>query len=617
MRILITGGCGFIGSFVAERCYAEGHDICILDNLSAGDRRNVGIPHKFFKLDAEDENCREVFETGKFDAVIHLAARTGDAGDLEGLVNMLRLSARYGVKKFVYASSAEVYGPGGPNPYREDDPAKPESLNGVTKRSGEMYCRNWEETHGLATLCFRISDVYGPRQRVDGEGGWIRRCIEDFMKGRATADDGTVGGMRNCIYVEDVADAICRAVEYDLGGLYNLSGNTAASVEDIIRLAKAKLGGAGSDCGQEPASGSGMLLDNALIKKELDWVPLHTLEEGLEKTIDWLAETIRKGEADGRRRRRSPGWPPALRRAVPYAENLALLALGMFMDIALEQALGMVDFILVYVLAASFLLGRSQSILSIAAASVWFVSARLSEGREPVSLIADYNTFAYLSFYIFVGLAVGYLLDKKDVELAEAKAELEDVKNRNEFLYEVYQDTREVKDSLQDQILQAEAGLGAFYRTCREFDSDDPATLYRKAAEVTADLMRTPKVAVYVMDHRHGKLVLVEATEDGGWGPPRDVRPGDYMVVEEALAAGKVATNRHLADGEPSMTAPLCKDNTLFGAICLYGMDFESLTLHKQNLFGMVAGLASLALARADHRRLAPPVSEGQGVLYA
>ena len=121
MKVLVTGGYGFIGSFVAERFFKEGYKVFILDNLSSGKQRNVSIPHKAFALDVADKKCDEVFKSNKFDVVVHLAAQVSVATSMEdplldsdtnvlGLVNMLKLSSKYGVSKFIFASSAAVYG---------------------------------------------------------------------------------------------------------------------------------------------------------------------------------------------------------------------------------------------------------------------------------------------------------------------------------------------------------------------------------------------------------------------------------------------------------------------------------------------------------------------------
>lgn len=180
MKVLITGGCGFIGSHVAERFFKEGHEIFIIDNLSAGSRNNVSIQHKFYNLNVADKKCEEVFRVNKIDFVIHLAAQVDvnisdrdpcldSEANILGLVNMLDLSRKHGVKKFVFASSAAVYGDNQNLPLAETAPAQPISVYGINKSVGEEYCRRWKEMYQLDTVILRFANVYGPRQGVKGE----------------------------------------------------------------------------------------------------------------------------------------------------------------------------------------------------------------------------------------------------------------------------------------------------------------------------------------------------------------------------------------------------------------------------------------------------------------
>ncbi|MCG8484882.1 MAG: NAD-dependent epimerase/dehydratase family protein, partial [Clostridia bacterium] len=171
MRILITGGYGFIGSHTAERFHKEGHDIYIIDNLSFGKKENLNIKHTFFNIDASDERCKEIFANNSIDVVIHLAAQNNfdqydeySKSNILGLVNMLSLSKEHNIKKFIFSSSASVYG--NPTKTRVDEQEKcnPISEDGLNKLVGEKYCKFYNDIYGLNTVILRLSNVYGPRQ---------------------------------------------------------------------------------------------------------------------------------------------------------------------------------------------------------------------------------------------------------------------------------------------------------------------------------------------------------------------------------------------------------------------------------------------------------------------
>jgi nucleoside-diphosphate-sugar epimerase len=300
MRVLVTGGCGFIGSFVAERFFKAGDEVYIIDNLSTGNKENVKFKHKFYQLNVEDPMCEEIFLSNRFDVVIHLAAQVNVGTSMEnpyldsqtnvlGLANMLQLSNKYGVKKVVFASSAAVYGLNDDIPLNEDALCDPLSPYGINKWVGELYCKKWTEMFGVDTLCYRFSNVYGPKQGTVGEGGVISIFIKNVIEGQPLQVFGDGEQTRDYIYVEDVSTAIYRGVEYDLKGVYNLSTNKETSVNDFIYSLK-KLEEVKKVIYKEPKQGDIKFsrLDNTKIKRDLDWVPLHNFQEGLEKTYEWF-----------------------------------------------------------------------------------------------------------------------------------------------------------------------------------------------------------------------------------------------------------------------------------------------------------------------------------------
>lgn len=299
MRVLITGGCGFIGSHVADRLFKEGHEIYIMDNLSTGSIENIPFRHKFYNLDICDEECEKVLQCNKPDIVIHLAAQTSvDTSLLSpyldtktnvlGTANMLSLSAKYGVKKFLFASSAAVYGNPEETPLREESKTDPLSPYGMSKRTGELYCSKWSEIYGLNTLCFRFSNVYGPGQGIAGEGGVISIFIQKLLDNQPLIIYGDGNQTRDFIYVEDLADALCKALDSRYSGIMNLSTNTENSLNTLVQTLE----------GMHPvqdilyqAARNGDIsksrLNNARIREILHWSPQYAFAEGIAKTYQW------------------------------------------------------------------------------------------------------------------------------------------------------------------------------------------------------------------------------------------------------------------------------------------------------------------------------------------
>ncbi|WP_223591819.1 NAD-dependent epimerase/dehydratase family protein [Neobacillus bataviensis] len=306
MKVLVTGGYGFIGSFVAEKFFLEGHEVSIIDNLTTGNKENVKFKHKFYQFSVEDPMCEEVFQSNRFDVIVHLAAQVNVTKSMEnpyldthsnvlGLANILQLSDQYGVKKVVFASSAAVYGLNEEIPLKEDALCNPLSPYGINKWVGEIYCNKWMEVFGVETLSYRFSNVYGPKQGTVGEGGVISIFINNVLEGHPLHVYGDGEQTRDFIYVEDVADAIYRGVQFELKGVYNLSTNTETSVNDLIYILE-NLANIKKVIYQEPKKGDIKFsrLDNSKIIRELDWEPLHNFQQGLIKTYHWFESESKK-----------------------------------------------------------------------------------------------------------------------------------------------------------------------------------------------------------------------------------------------------------------------------------------------------------------------------------
>lgn len=307
MKVLITGGSGFIGSNAAEILSIMGHELFIIDDLSSGNADNLkNIEHTFYKLDIADKECEDVFRKHKPDIVIHLAAQVDVKTSMEqpyldtrsnilGLVNMLSLSAGYGIKKFLFASSAAIYGNNQLVPLNEEEKPDPVSPYGMSKSMGEFYCNKWNQIYGLKTLCFRFSNVYGPKQGTIGEGGVVSIFMQRVLKGQPLYVFGDGDQTRDFIFVKDLAEAICKGIESDMCGVCNLSTNTESSVNQLLDILKS-LYPVEEIIHQQPRPGDiyKSRLNNARITKALNWAPRFSFDEGIRETFRWFAGYIPK-----------------------------------------------------------------------------------------------------------------------------------------------------------------------------------------------------------------------------------------------------------------------------------------------------------------------------------
>lgn len=299
MNILVTGGAGFIGSHVSEKLVELGETVTVIDNLCAGVEENLPKTVRFCRMGIEDSNCEEIFKNGSFDTVIHLAAQVSVGVSIErpifdatvniiGLINILDLSRRYGVKKFIFASSAAVYGDKNQLPIRETEELDPKSPYGISKKTGELYSLKWEEIYGLETLCFRFSNVYGPRQGAGQDGSVIPGFIEKAYNGKPLRINGDGEQSRDFVYVEDVAAGIIAGIYSGASGVYNLSSNSRHSLNELINLLKKHLPEFSIEYGPDRLGDiRHSMLDNFRARHDFSWEISYGLDEGLKKTCMW------------------------------------------------------------------------------------------------------------------------------------------------------------------------------------------------------------------------------------------------------------------------------------------------------------------------------------------
>ncbi|CAH0344875.1 NAD-dependent epimerase/dehydratase family protein [Bacillus sp. CECT 9360] len=296
MSVLITGGAGFIGTFTKNVLKEHGYEVILVDNFITGDRKNIEKEDILIEKDIREDGLFEQLNDFQIDSVIHLAAQTSvpDSIDdpaydlsenIEGTVKMLQLAKRLNAKKFIFASSAAVYGENPACPLNETEVLAPTSPYGLSKMTGERYVQLLSKQYGIDATILRYANVFGPKQSKDGEGGVIKIFIDKLGKNETLQIFGDGGQTRDFIYVEDIASAHLAALK-NPGGVYNVGTNTETSVNKLIDVLTSLSDESMDKQYMEPRKGDiyRSCLDNSQITKELAWQPKYSFEKGLEKT---------------------------------------------------------------------------------------------------------------------------------------------------------------------------------------------------------------------------------------------------------------------------------------------------------------------------------------------
>ena len=302
MRILVTGGAGFIGSNVTDRFLADGHQVAVLDDLSTGFREFVNPNARFYEVDLADADAldRAVAEF-RPEVIDHHAAqidvrksvtepRRDATTNILGSLALLESATRHGVRKLIYASTGgALYGEARFLPATEDHPVNPEAPYGASKHTVEHYLYIWKLLHGLDYTVLRYPNVYGPRQNPHGEAGVNAIFIGLMLEGQRPRIFGTGEQVRDYLYVDDVVDANVEALERGSGEMVNLGTGVGTSVNDIFRELKKQMGFGEEPIYEAPRPGEiqRIYLDASRAKQVLGWAPKVTFAEGLRRTIDW------------------------------------------------------------------------------------------------------------------------------------------------------------------------------------------------------------------------------------------------------------------------------------------------------------------------------------------
>lgn len=308
MKILVTGGAGFIASHVTDAYINAGHSVVIIDNLSMGVEENINPKAKFYQLDIRDEKVKEIFEQEKFDVVNHHAAQMDVRKSVEdpmfdasvnivGVLNLLENCKKFEVKKFIFASTGgAIYGEQDYFPADEDHPLRPLSPYGITKLATEKYLFYYEQVFGLPYIVLRYANIYGPRQNPHGEAGVVAIFTKKMLEGEQPHINGDGKQTRDYVFVNDVVHANLLALEYNKSDIFNIGTGIETDVNTLFKEIK-KL--TNSNCNElhAPAKKGEQLrsvLDTRKIEKVLNWKPQYNIEEGLRLTVEFFKNKLKK-----------------------------------------------------------------------------------------------------------------------------------------------------------------------------------------------------------------------------------------------------------------------------------------------------------------------------------
>lgn len=310
MKILVTGGAGFIGSHVADALVGEEHEVHVLDDFSSGKEENVPEQAALHRLDVRSDHVKDLFEEERFDVVVHHAAQmdvrksVADPGfdasvNVIGFLNLMEAGRASGLRKVIFASTGgAIYGEPDFTPQSEDHPLRPLSPYGITKLCTERYLYYYKQQYGIDYVALRYANVYGPRQNPHGEAGVVAIFTERLLDEQQPVIYGDGEQTRDYVFVGDVVRANLAALHYAGSGVFNVGTATETSVNELFRLLSSKINPDVPERHGEakPGEQKRSVLDYRHAQQDLGWRPETPLADGLEQTVTWFRARAAQSE---------------------------------------------------------------------------------------------------------------------------------------------------------------------------------------------------------------------------------------------------------------------------------------------------------------------------------
>jgi UDP-glucose 4-epimerase len=304
LKVLVTGGAGFIGSHVCDAFVRSGHEVIALDNLSSGKKENLDPRVRLEVADIRSPEAAALVRAERPQVLLHLAAQMDVRRSVEdprfdadanilGFLNLLEAGRASGVQKVVFSSTGgAIYGEQDVFPAPESHATRPISPYGVSKASGELYLNYYKAQYGLKYVALRYANVYGPRQNPHGEAGVVSIFSTRLLAGQDCTIYGEGKQTRDFVYVEDVARANLLAAEKDHSGPINIGTGVETDINRLFGLL-AQAAGVTKAAGHAPGRPGEQMrscIDHALARKVLGWQPTVDLAEGTRRTVAWFRE---------------------------------------------------------------------------------------------------------------------------------------------------------------------------------------------------------------------------------------------------------------------------------------------------------------------------------------
>ncbi|MEG0854422.1 MAG: NAD(P)-dependent oxidoreductase [Angelakisella sp.] len=597
MNVLYVGSCDSFASALVNKLVKEDHTVHIIAVRDFDSRVRPKLAYRLYEFDADTMRVEKVFSSIHPDIVIFGGDLLGTASwehnkasnnYITQLMNTVSFSAVCGTQKFIYLSSTEVYEASGFKEMAEDSPLKPTSYKGLLCMEGELLVENICRTSNIAVTSLRFADIYGYRLFENKED-----IISAIFTELSSVKTITLEGSRVLypISVKDGVEAVYRAMGNTPNAAYNVGGAPVPESK-LYEAVQAATGTQAELVMSDMLLGAHLCCDR--IKKDLEWYSYGALDSYLEGYVPEkaTAETQRK-----------PFWKsfdiktPVL---VTVENGIIFVIFAVLATLFGDHSvLRNVDMMYIYIILSALLFGVKQSILSVIFAFLFYMYGMGKMADSLVSVILNVDTFLQLAQYIFMGVVVGYAVERNRVKFEQAEIENKYRETEYNELRDINNDNILIKRQYEKRLLGYKTSLPRLYAITSRLDSLNPQVIFASITKIFEEVMETKTVSVYSYTATRGYARLMSSLNDSSIFAGKSFKLSAFPEMEAKLSANEVFIGNQFNENSPSMAGAVFHKGNMIAIIIIREMEFQNLNLYQISLFKTLIPLITSSLVKA------------------
>lgn len=619
MRILIAGGYGTFCKYLIARLKRENHEVYIISGKNyekANELSAFRVVNYNFNLN--DEKLKFIIDSVLPDIIVFLGAfdKNYDFKDNQiasseytaGLSNLLDVISAINIKRFVYLSTASVYGEAKSIPITENCKKNPLSVRNIIISEGEALCTAFAKLSDMKFTILRFSDIYGILS--DKNPDLFQTLFEEAEVSIKTFEP-YVNKNFNPIYITDAIDAVYKTITDDKNnGTYNVSGTQTEltyiykkikELTNVSVLVTDDIEDINDHSSTEPKNYQiiNNTVDCSLFKKHYGYRPIVDIDTGLERMYKDLRKHYEKKKKPFSKKIEKFKF---FKELMPLLENLLMFIILISASIWQQSVPGLlnVDFTVLYIIIIAMTFGLFQGSIAAFLSVLLLILQNSRQGISAFDIFINLDIMIRILEIFIIAAICGYSKDRCQAFISEKNAELWDSKNELETIYQINDANISIKQELNERLTNYDDSLAKLYSVVDKLNELQPDAIFFSAVNVVMEIMSTKDVSIYIVTGDDFKMCRLAAkTPSSDRVLKKSLPLTDLGELVEYIERDKVFVNRNLLENLPMMAAPIYVSNKLASIIMIWTVEFDNLTLYSENRFLVLSRLISSVIGRA------------------